>query len=156
MFILPDLSVSEIILALETDTTVFPVGALLRLFTNNITPTKSTVRADLTELTNAEVPGYVAVALAWNGTPVRKQDGSWEDLGGIVSFAAAGGPPPTPQIVYGWMLTNAAGTVLQGAGMFDVPFTFVQDGDGFALEPLLNVDQVSGSNIVVKLDMEVE
>lgn len=155
MYVLPDLSVREIILALEGDLTIFPAGAVLRLYVNNLTPTKTTVAADLTQLTNVEVPGYAAVPLAWNGTPARKQDGSWEDLGALASFVATGAPP-APQIVYGWYLTNALGTVLYGAGIFDVPFTFTQNGDGFILEPKINAVEATGTTYTLTLDMEVE
>jgi len=156
MWIFPDASVQEAILALETDTTIFPAGMTLRLYTNDLTPTKVTALADLTQLTNVEVPGYAATTPAFNGTPYRKQDGSWEDLGSITSFVAAGGPPPSAQIVYGWYLTNAGNTVLVAAGRFDAPFTFVQDGDGFALEPTIRASQVDGDNYNIFLDMEIE
>lgn len=156
MYVLPDLEVQEIILALEGDVNIFPAGCLLRLYTNNVTPTKATVIGDLNQLTNVEVPGYAAVALTWNGTPIRKQDGSWEDLGALASFVAAGGPPPAPQIVYGWYLTDAGNTVLYGSGIFAVPFTFVADGDGFVMEPVINVIESTGTDYTLHLDMEVE
>lgn len=156
MYVLPDLLQQEVILALEADTTIFPAGYLLKLYTDNSTPDKGTVVGDLTELTNVQVPGYAPIAPSWNGTPIRKGDGSWEDLGSISTFIAAGGPPPAPQIVYGWFMTDAAGTTLIGAGRFDAPFTFVSDGDGISLEPVINFLQVDGTNYTLHLDMEVE
>lgn len=156
MYIYPDLSLQEIILSLEVDVTLFPAGMTLHLFTNDLTPTRTTVKADLTELTNVEVPGYAAATPAWNGAPLRRQDGSWEDWTDQNAFVAAGGPPPAPQIVYGWYLANAAGTVVAASGRFDAPFTFVADGDGLSLKGRLNVNQVTGTEVSVITDMVVE
>lgn len=156
MYQLPDLLQKEIIVALEADTTLFPVGWLVKLFTNNITPTKLSLVGDFTEATNVEVPGYAPVAGAWSGAPIRKVDGSWEDQGSAPLAFAASGPPPSPQVVYGWFATNAAGTSLIGSGVFDTPFTFTTTGDGFLLEQVLNVLQESGDSYTVKLEMEQE
>lgn len=156
MYILPDLSLKAIVLALEGDLTLFPAGMTLRLYTNDLTPTRTTVVADLTELTNVQVPGYAAATPTWAGSPLRRQDGSWEDWTDQNQFIAAGGPPPAPQIVYGWFLTNAAGTVLAGAGRFASAFTFVQDGDGFSLKARLNVNQVGDTEVDDLFDMVIE
>jgi hypothetical protein len=156
MWVIPDLEVQEMILALETDLNIFPAAGVVRLYTNDFTPTKSNVVGDFTQLTNVEVPGYVAVALAWGGTPVRKQDGSWEDLGALINYSAAGGPPPAPIVVYGWYLTDAGNTAVFGSGRFASPFTFSADGDGFNLEPTFNALQQSGMEYLLTLDMEVE
>lgn len=156
MYIYPDLSLQEIIIALETDTVLFPAGMTLRLFTNDVTPDRNTVDADLTELTNVEVPGYAPTTPAWNGTPFRRQDGSWEDWTDQNAFIAAGGPPPGPITVYGWMLENAAGTVLAASGRFASPFTFTADGDGFSLKGKMNVNQVGDNEVDVITDMVVE
>lgn len=156
MWVLPDVEVAEIITALEADVLIFPAAGVVRLFTNDFTPLKSSVVGDFTQLTNVQVPGYAAVALAWNGTPVRKQDGSWEDLGALMNYLAAGGPPPAPIVVYGWYLTDAGNTAVFGSGRFAAPFTFSADGDGFNLEPTINANATSGTEYTVTLDMEVE
>jgi hypothetical protein len=153
MYVLPDLSLSEIILALEGDAVLFPAGMTLRLFTTDITPTRVTVAGDLAELTNVEVPGYAPTTPAWAGTPFRNQDGAWEDWTDQNFFIAAGGPPPVATVVYGWMLMNAGGTVLAGAGRFSDPFTFVADGDGMSLKAHLTVNQVDGTTVEVGFDM---
>jgi hypothetical protein len=67
MYIYPDLGLREFILALEADVILFPVGMLLKLYTNDLTPTRATVAADLTELTNVQVPGYADASPAWAG-----------------------------------------------------------------------------------------
>lgn len=157
MYVIPDTLLPDVLTDIELDTNFFPAGFVIRLYTNNLTPTKTNVIGDFTELTVVEVPGYAAVAPAWNGTPVRKQDGSWEDLASLATFVAAGGPPPGPgTVVYGWYATDAAGTLLLGSGLFDTPFTFVQDGDGFSLEPSMNIVEVNGTDYTLKLDMEME
>lgn len=155
MYVYPDLLVEEIILALEADTTLFPAGMLLRLYTNNLTPTKSSVIGDFTQLTNVQVPGYAAVAIAWDGTPVRNQDGAWVDYGTDALFSATGAPP-APQIVYGWYMTDAANTVLVGSGRFATAFTYVQTGDGLRLEPVLQANQTTGTVVELTTDMLIE
>lgn len=156
MFIYPDASLEEIILALELDPTLFPAGMTLRLFTDDITPTRNTVIGDLTELTNVQVPGYAPTTPAWNGTPFRRQDGSWEDWTDQNQFIAAGGPPPTPVTVFGWFLADAGGTALAASGRFASPFTFTADGDGFSLKARLNVNQTSGTLTELISDMVME
>jgi len=156
MYILPDASQGEIITALETDVILFPAGMTLRLFTNDIVPDKTTTDADLVELTNVEVPGYAPTTPTWAGTPHRKNDGSWEDWTDQNAFVAAGGPPPAPIVVFGWMLENAGGTVLAASGRFASPFTFSDDGDGFNLKGLLNVVQLDDTHVQVTLDFIFE
>lgn len=156
MYQLPDPLIEEIILAIEADTTMFPAGWLVKLFTNNFTPNAQNVVGDFTELTNVEVPGYAPVAGAWLGSPVKKADQSWEDQGAAPLPFKATGVPPSPQVVYGWYATNAAGTVVLGSGVFANPFTFSLLGHGFDLEQVINVSQIDDSNYQVHLDMEVE
>lgn len=156
MWQLTDVNIEEIGLAIEADTTLFPAGWLIRLFTNAAAPSKNSVLADFTQLTNVEVPGYAAQAGGWAGTFVRKQDGSWEDLGAALLTFKASGPPPSPQQVFGWYATDAGNTTLLAAGLFTTPFTFTKTGDGFALEQVLNISQTDQSDYNVKLDMEQE
>jgi len=156
MYIYPDLSLQEIIIALEGDTILFPAGMTLRLFTDDITPDRNTLIGDITELTNVEVPGYAPTTPAWNGTPFRKSDGSWEDWTDQNAFIASGGPPPAPITVFGWFLANAGGTVLAASGRFSSPFTFSDDGDGFSIKARLNVNQTAGDLVEVITDMVME
>jgi len=143
------------LLDIEGDAVNFPAGALISLYTNNLTPTRTNVLADFTELTNVEVPGYAGVAIAWNGTPVRNQDASWSDEAAQAIFQATGAPP-APQIVYGWFLQNAGKTVLLASGLFAVPFTFVQTGDGFFLTPRLDNAQTNGDVCALDFEMELD
>jgi hypothetical protein len=156
MYQLPDVLQPELILAPEGDVNLFPAGWVVRLFTNNLTPNKANVVTDFTELTNVQVPGYLPVAGAWKGTPIRKPDGSWEDQGAAPLEFKATGLPPAPQTVYGWFATNAAGTVLLGSGVFAAPFVFTLLGDGFTLEQVINVLQLTGNTYQFLIDMEQE
>lgn len=159
MWIQPDnaavKAIKAYLLDLEGDTTVFPAGAIISLYTNNLTPTRNNVIADFTELTSVEVPGYAPVAIAWNGTPIRNQDASWTDEAAQAIFAASGSPP-SPQIVYGWFLQNAGKTALLGSGIFASPFTYTQSGDGFFLTPRLNGIQSDGDNVKFDFEMELD
>lgn len=151
MYIVPDPLMAGTILSIEADPTLFPAGGLLRLYTNNFSPTPQNVLADFTQLTNVEVPGYAAAIQPWDGTPYRNVDGSWSDNGADVLFAATG-PPPIPIVVYGWYTTNGAGTVLTGSGLLALPFTFRQTGDGFSLESLIKLQQTGGNQLALTLD----
>jgi len=159
MWIQPDnaglQALKQYILDIEGDATVFPAGAIVSLYTNNLTPTRANVLADFTEATSVEVPGYAPVAIAWNGAPVRNQDGSWTDEAAQAVFAATG-LPPSAQIIYGWFLQNAGKTALLGSGLFEAPFTFTQSGDGFFLTPRLNALQSTGDIVTFDFEMELD
>lgn len=156
MYQLPDVLIKELIVASEADATLFPAGWLVRLYSNNLVPSKSNVIGDFTELTNVQVPGYAPVAGAWAGLPIRKNDGSWEDQGAAPLHFGATGPPPVPQVAFGWFATNAAGTVLIGSGRFTNPFTFTSTGDGFNLEQVMNALQLDGTHYQHTFDLEQE
>jgi hypothetical protein len=146
-------ALGQIILALENSTALFPAGFKLHLYTNNVTPTQASLLADFTELTNVEVPGYAAASPAWNGTPYRNQDGSWVDYQSVADFVASA-VPPSPQVVFGWFVTDSAATVLVAAGLLAQPFTYAQAGDGFGLEGQMKVVQESSSDYGVNLTYE--
>ena len=141
----------QFILSLEGNTSLFPGGMILHLYTNNQTPTQSSALGDFTALTNVEVPGYVPGAPTWLGTPYRNQDASWVDYQTVVDFVATGAPP-SPQTVYGWYLTDSAGATLVAAGLLAVPFTFTETGDGFGLQGEMKVNQETSSDYGVTLN----
>jgi len=134
----------------------FPGVTMWRWLLDRIVPPAAVAIGDLTELTNVQVPGYAATTPAWNGTPFRKNDGSWEDWTDQNAFIASGGPPPAPITVFGWFLADAGGTALAARGRFDTPFTFTDDGDGFSLKGRLNVNQTTGTLTEVITDMVME
>jgi hypothetical protein len=137
MYVVPDPLMANIITAIQLQLGTAVTGLVhLHLYVNNLTPNKTNVLADFTELTNVEVPGYAAKSANWfAGVPFRRQDGAWEDPSSLVdpSFVATG-PPPSPQVVYGFFATDSTDAILLGSGKFAVPFTFVSTGDGFVLD----------------------
>lgn len=153
MFVLPDANLAEVILALELDVNLFPAGFVMRLYTNDLTPTPANVVGDFTQLTNALVPGYAAVAITWDGTPQRDQLGVWNDYGNDALFAASAAPG-APQIVYGWYMTDAANTTLLASGRLAVPFTYTAAGDGLRLEPRLSLSETNGTDYLLQADAE--
>lgn len=158
MYIVPDPLMGPLLTAIELAISTAITGLVhIHLFVNNITPTKTTILANFTELTNVEVPGYVAKSSNWfAGVPYRKMDGSWSDPNSLVdpSFVATG-PPPAPQIVYGFFITDSTDAILLGSGLFLVPFTFVSTGDGFSLEGEPNLLQSDGNTLTLALqDLE--
>ena len=153
MFVLPDAALSEILIAIEGDTNIFPAGFVMRLFTNDFTPDNQSVIGDFTELTNVEVPGYAAVAIVWDGTPIRSQLGQWDDFATDAPFAMTGAPPGD-QAVYGWYMTDAANTALVASGRLAAPFTFHAVGDGLRLEPRLSIIEQTGTDYLLQADVE--
>jgi hypothetical protein len=149
--VFPDAQVKEIILGLEADLNLYPAGFVMRLYTNNVTPTPQTVLGDLTQALNADIPGYAAVAITWDGTPSRSPDGSWIDYGTDAPFIATGAGSGA-NTVYGWYLTDAANTVLLGAQLLPAPFTFTLPGDGFRVEPSIKAEQTSDVDVNLTFD----
>lgn len=138
MFVIPDANMAGIITAIQLQMGTAITGAVkIHLYTSNLSPTKANVLADFTavELTNVQVPGYAPAAANWfAGVPFRRNDGQWEAPDSVAdpSFVATG-PPPAPQVVYGWFATDSTNAILLGSGLFAVPFTFTLTGDGFDL-----------------------
>lgn len=153
--IFKDALLAEVLMALESDTTLFPAGFVMRLFTNDTTPDKTFDIGDVTEMLNADVPGYVAIAPTWNGTPVRKSTGEWEDLAPPVAFAATGATSGQ-KVAFGAYLTDAAGAVYLAGVRFADPFTFSQSGDGFTAEMALRSLQDDDDNVTLTFAVEVE
>lgn len=137
MYIIPDGNMAGIITAMMAQLGTALTGVLkVHLYTNNLSPTKTTVLADFSEATNVEIPGYTAASVNWfAGAPFRRPDGGWEDPDSVPdpSFVATG-PPPSPQVVYGFFCTDSTNLILLGSGIFAAPFTFSLSGDGFTLE----------------------
>lgn len=87
----------------------------LRLFSNNITVADTTVIGDFTECT---FTGYAAQAPAWS-TPANVANVA-QTLSGTRTFTYSGVATTT---VYGYYLTDAAGTTLYGGETFSSPVT---------------------------------
>jgi hypothetical protein len=137
MYVLPDTIMGSILTAILAELGTASTGVVhVHLFTNNITPSKSNVLTDFTELTNVEVPGYAAASANWfAGVPHRLNSGAWEGPDSLAdpNFTCTGTAPPSPQIVYGWFATDSTNAILLGSGVFGTPYTFTAIGDGFTL-----------------------
>lgn len=82
--------------------------AKLRLFKNNVTPDNTFTTASLTE---ADFTGYAAITLAaWGASTLSAHIAS--ALQTKQSFTITSGS----QTIYGWYITNSAGTVLLASG----------------------------------------
>ena len=92
-------------------------GALLGIFTNNITPTNATVLSDLTEATFV---GYARQALVLS-VPGRDQNGNI----GCFSTRLIWQETTTPVTVqcFGVFLVDSTGLILYGVELFGAPIT---------------------------------
>lgn len=136
MNVIPDVMLPDILTAiLLTEGTAVTGDVNVHLYTNNLVPTKASILADFTELTNVQVPGYATQLANWfAGTPFRRNDGAWESPNSEPDPSFIGTTvPPAPQVVYGYFLTDSTNAILLGAGLFSAPFTYVEAGDGFTL-----------------------
>lgn len=136
MYVIPDGNMSGLLTAILAQLGTVGTGALkVHLYGNNLTPTRTSVLGDFTEVTNVEVPGYVAAdANYFAGVPFRQPTGGWEGPDSLAdpSFVATGAPP-VPKVVYGFFVTDTTNAILLGSGVFNSPFTFTLSGDGFTL-----------------------
>lgn len=97
-----DLGIKDVLEALR----LRPPGYTLHLYTNNITPTTSSVVGDFTE---AAFTGYAAVALAgWTASAVAAHVAS--TTANPITFTASG----AYQSIYGWYVTDGAGDYVCG------------------------------------------
>jgi hypothetical protein len=88
----------------------------VRLFSNNLTAfTKATVLGDLTE---ASFTGYAAASPTWSAPALSS--GVAQTLGGTAPFTYTG---VSSTVVYGYYLTDSAGTKFYGGNLFPAPQT---------------------------------
>ena len=111
-----------------------PVDLTLRLYQNNATINNALVVGGLTEAT---FTGYSAIALnaaAWNAA----SSGSIATAA-VKEFTSSAGSQS--QTIYGYYLTNAAGTVLYWVEAFaGGPYTIVNNGDKIQVTPTITAD----------------
>lgn len=89
-------------------------GAKMELYQNDYTPTPATVLGDLTVATYT---GYAGKTVTWSGITVGS-DSQHEVIGTVAAAFRPTGTTITNQI-FGWYLTNTAGSTLFAAGRFD-------------------------------------
>jgi len=115
-------------------------GALVHLYKNDYVPTPFSLTADFT---TADYTGYAAQAVAaasWNATTLS--DGSAGLVGPGLFFDATGSS--VTNVIYGYYITDAAGTNTLWAERFDAPRGITGPGTGFTLVPQLNGDSQAG------------
>lgn len=109
-------------------------GALIKLFQNDITPTKATALADLHVAT---FTGYAnSSAVVW-GAPLTDENGVTTVTGGSKQFTASDGV--VPNTIYGWYATNAGGSVLLFSCRYDEPIEINSAADGVVVLPEFNL-----------------
>jgi hypothetical protein len=92
-------------------------GAKVHLYANPLVPTPTT---DLADFTTATFTGYATSgAIVW-GTPFVNGDGLPTVAGGLVTFASTS-PFTVGNTIYGYYVTNGAGSVLLFSEQFDTP-----------------------------------
>lgn len=94
-------------------------GAKLILATNQFQPSKARVLADLTQPTYT---GYAAIVLTW-GAATYDPNGQVVSFSQLATFKATAGPINIT--VYGYGITNPAGTSLLASGLFAAPLALV-------------------------------
>lgn len=102
----------------------------IRLFKNDLTPTPDTVVADLTE---ADFDGYADFGPVVWGAVFTNPDGYAEIVGGVAQFTDTGAV--TPNTIYGYYATDAAGTGLFWAERFEDPITMDENADAILVIP---------------------
>jgi len=100
----------------------------LRLYENDVTPGETDTVATYTEVTDGS---YAAIELTGS---------SWTILDGLASYAQQTFTIGTTQSIYGYYVTNYAGTVLVLAERFTSTITIGAGGGNVAVTPTINLD----------------
>jgi hypothetical protein len=98
-------------------------GAKLKLFTNDFQPVPTSVVGDFTEATQT---GYAATTITW-GTPYVNDSGWAEVLSQLITTIFSAGLAEGGTI-YGYYLTNTAGSTLLLSERLDNPIAITRDG----------------------------
>lgn len=110
-------------------------GAKLHLYSNDLTPSPTTVVGDFTECI---FTGYAAASLVWSA-PFYDVHGVAVSTPGEKLFAQTGA---TGDTCFGAYVTDTAGTKLLAAGrLADAPFTFAASGDALPINVKVGLDQ---------------
>ena len=116
-----------------------PDNLVIRLYKNNVTITNASVVGDFTV---ADFTGYASTGTAG---AVTLTGASWGAAsGGSIAYAeqtwtSSAGSQSSP--VYGYYITNAAGTTLIYAEAFaGAPYTIVNNGDAIKVTPTITAD----------------
>ncbi len=106
-------------------------GAVLKLYQNDLVPTKGTVIADLTEAT---FTGYASITLTtWNG-PYINASGNCVVLAGQKQFDTAS-PYTVGNNVYGYWVESSTGDLLLIGRFADAPIPMAAAGNALLANP---------------------
>ena len=130
-----DLGVKDVLNGwLGISTSLLSAG-VLHLYSNNYSPSDSTVIGDLTEAT---FPGYAGNALtgaSWNAVTVTSHIASTQLTAASTFRRGTGG---SPQTIYGAYITDSTNTYLLAAWEFaSGPYTLTNPGDAISTTPQL-------------------
>ena len=110
----------------------------LRLFSNNYTPINSTVAGDVAQVSGGGYAGIALTAASWTTTPGSPTSSAYPEQ--TFTFTGATDSPGT---IYGYYVTNAAGTLIWAERLAAV-FTPASNGDTVKVTPALTLASVSG------------
>lgn len=105
-------------------------GTKVMLFKNNATITKTILLADLTP---ADYTGYAAQTTGTFGAPYVGTDGLEKVAAPGLQFQPDDGV--TPNTIYGYGITNTAGTALIAAKKFDAPIVLTDENNAVVFQP---------------------
>lgn len=111
---------------------LFEVKVLL--FQNDVTPNRNTVLADLDVATFS---GYATLTAQTFNPALTDDDGNTRVIGPVCQFTATAAT--ITNTIYGYYVTDTAGTLLLGAERFDEPVEVTGAGDGVALVPTFGI-----------------
>ena len=130
--LVPDVGEAEMLGRILNNTT--PDDLVLRLYTNDLTPGESNVIGDYTE---AAGNGYSAITLSGASWTITTTAGSTEGTYAQQDFVFIGGPVT----VYGYHVTNNAGTILMYAERFiDGPYNIPVGGGTIKITPTIQLE----------------
>ena len=112
-----------------------PENLVLRLYSNNLTPSDTNIETDYTELTGAN--GYAAITLngaSWNA-PVEGDPTYIDYAKQTFTFTGAEGN------VYGYYLTQVtSGKLIMAERFTAAPYNIVNNGDKIEITPKIGAD----------------
>lgn len=113
-------------------------GAKVHLYQNNIAVRPDTI---LTDFTEADFDGYAASAAVTWGTVATDSSGNAVVYGDAKTFLCTGSV--TPNTVFGYYVTNGAGSTLEYAEAFATPVGFGNAGDNLVILPAYKKGQLA-------------
>lgn len=119
------------------------LGAKVGLFVADIVPSKGLTVGDLTE---AEHGGYARKTITW-GAPKRDEDGRISMDSGLSTWQP--NSDATPETVYGYFITDSAGTALLGLAKLENPKALVDTLSDLGLVVSFVQSNVNGGRATV-------